>query len=268
MIVRFRRSAGFTLVELLVVISIIGVLLSLGLSGVQSAREASRRVQCSNRLHQQILALHQFHSMFDRLPFGNDKRQSRNQSWCSAILGPLEQTSLAQSWNRNVAWNDPQKNASLAKAVLPVFRCPSSILNVDGDTDYAGVMGSALASSRSIIGFDINNGVLIRSTDRRQHPVSLTEVVDGTSYTLCVVEVVDRLPESHGMWADGGNIISHDNGAINVDNSGEIFSFHPGGAQAGFADGSIRYLTESMDEPLLGAICSRNGYESVERLFE
>ncbi|WP_182865161.1 DUF1559 family PulG-like putative transporter [Stieleria mannarensis] len=252
---------AFTLIELLVVISIMGILVSLLSSGVQGAREQSRRVSCANQLRQQSLALHQFHDQFGRLPFGNDRGGGRNQSWAAAVLGQLEQPEIAGRWNRKVAWNDPARNLQLSSTVLPVFRCPTSVNDFPGDTDYAGVMGSALASSRSLVGLDINNGVLIGSSQQRRSAVTLTEIVDGTSQTLMIAEVVDRLPAEHGLWADGRSAISHDNGGINVDGSGEIFSLHPAGAQIAFADGSVHFLTESTDPSLIGALCSRNGRE-------
>src|SRR5262245_56531945 len=100
------RKRGFTLVELLVVIAIIGVLVALLLPAVQAAREAARRMQCSNHLKQIGLALQNYHDVYNSLPFGararfvntthtNPKNQFAGPSWSAGILPFCEQQPLA-----------------------------------------------------------------------------------------------------------------------------------------------------------------------------
>jgi len=100
------RKRGFTLVELLVVIAIIGVLVALLLPAVQAAREAARRMQCSNHLKQIGIALHNYHDVFQSLPFGararfvqtsktNPQGQNWGPSWYVGILSFAEQKPLS-----------------------------------------------------------------------------------------------------------------------------------------------------------------------------
>jgi len=77
-----RRRSGFTLVELLVVIAIIGVLVGLLLPAVQAAREAARRMSCSNNLKQVSLAMHNYHGAFNQFPSGGLYRTDQpSSSW-------------------------------------------------------------------------------------------------------------------------------------------------------------------------------------------
>lgn len=261
-------ALGFTLVELLVSMSIVGILLSLALTGIGTSREAARRMQCSNNLRQQSLALHSFHVTHNSLPLGNDRQGGREHSWLSAILSQLEQAGIAEQWNRKVAWNDPASNLAVANSVVPTFRCPTSQIDFPGDSDYAGVQGSILAEFNSFIAHGLNNGILISTSPQRISPVSLTEVFDGSSQTMFIAEVSDRVPDAGGMWADGSNVISQDNGGLNIDNNNEIFSFHPGGAQVAMADGAIRFLNASVSLEILGGLCSRDGRENLSTVFE
>ena len=98
-----KNRLGFTLVELLVVIAIIGVLVSLLLPAVQAAREAARRMQCSNNLKQQGLAIQNHHDVFKHFPPGGYNPWGAVGSWATHILPYMEQNTLAvQNTNNNV----------------------------------------------------------------------------------------------------------------------------------------------------------------------
>jgi len=177
---RVQKQNGFTLVELLVVIAIIGILVGLLLPAVQSAREAARRMQCSNNLKQLGLALHNYHDTFRAFPinysmsangFGGSNgnsgaNNSRQCSWLGMILPQIEQTALYNSIDWNVGLKNasgaPTANVLIAQRAMPPFMCPSdgsgnqgrygnrewlgrwpvAIFGEFGGTNYKGCSGS------------------------------------------------------------------------------------------------------------------------------
>lgn len=145
---RFRRAEdsrqAFTLVELLVVIAIIGVLVGLLLPAVQAAREAARRMQCSNHLKQIGLALQNYHSAFQQFPAGYISFRTRDGigpataaidpltwdaapgwGWGAAILPFMEQTAAADQIRYDRPIWDPM-NREVVGSTLSVYLCPSA----------------------------------------------------------------------------------------------------------------------------------------------
>jgi hypothetical protein len=149
---------------------------------------------------------------------------------------------LWRRYDRDRRWFSQLGNLAVANTELPVFRCASSIVEFPGDTDYGGMMGSILTSNSWINA--TNNGVMAEIRLRSDHPITMAKITDGTSQTICVAESADRMADEGGRWISGYSSFSHDNGAVNPENGGEIFSQHRTGAQVGFADGSLLEIHE------------------------
>ena len=100
------RRRGFTLVELLVVIAIIGILVALLLPAVQAAREAARRMSCSNNLKQLALAMHNYHDVHKTFPLGSynlrEAWPSNGSNWRSLILPYIEQQNANDLFEQDV----------------------------------------------------------------------------------------------------------------------------------------------------------------------
>lgn len=198
------RKSGFTLVELLVVIAIIGVLIALLLPAVQQAREAARRMSCSNNLKQLGLATHVYHDAFGQFPIGClyfDKATPWNNNlttWMARILPQIEQTALHAQVN--YVSDAYTSNNTPAEIEIDAFRCPSSADDprstssvATAPTDYAACVGK----SWNLGGNDINNtgwtAVIVHGKSKgifaANGTVRFADVTDGLSNTMAISEI-------------------------------------------------------------------------------
>ena len=288
--------SGFTLVELLVVIAIIGILVGLLLPAVQAAREAARRMQCSNNLKQLGLAMHNYHDTLKRFPPGvvrpHDVPTAFREAWGwgTLILPYIEQTPLYNSLGASQA--DYATRLALAGAtVVPLtktrigsFICPSDSGytepgSVHADRNYqtgvgfiaSGQTGPYLPGSSNYIGVSghLHNAIPNTGIVGRGTGVRMSEITDGTSNTYMIGER-DTLRCRGGSWVgsrqfSGGAslgdllVMGHSKPKLNLSTSivawnvqfygcGVGFSsLHTGGAQFVLADGSVRFVSDSID---------------------
>lgn len=227
---KLGSSRGFTLVELLVVIAIIGILVGLLLPAVQAAREAARRMQCSNNVKQLSLALLNYESAHRRFPPGalhastprsnGGSGFSFGPSFYGMILPFMEQTSLYNNltWigrspgyiheGGGAAGNAGMANRDivLAAGPLPMIRCPSSsgpisarrnsTFNYEPFAHYAGISGCVdPVTFTEIRLFDDGILGLISGGGMMvaNKPIKMGSCTDGTSNTMLLGEMSGRL---------------------------------------------------------------------------
>jgi prepilin-type N-terminal cleavage/methylation domain-containing protein/prepilin-type processing-associated H-X9-DG protein len=313
---------GFTLIELLVVIAIIAVLIALLLPAVQAAREAARRIQCTNNIKQIALGAANYESSNQVFPpgksygwcfgTGNSYTKTDCEMWAhlARILPFVEQMAVYNAIN----WGDTPygcRNSTAESVGITMYWCPSDgtisglrfveqCAGWDGTpvgityTNYAGMCGNYIPRTPGKYSTQpemmLENGVYPEqgtalyvqpSSFGTRGPVTIAAITDGTSNTIAFAETAHGKFsqagctsggscdwECSGWWADGdfgsSTISSYypPNLAIpatyyatgtwgtscDADNIPTLMSasYHPGGVNCGFADGSVHFIKSSI----------------------
>jgi prepilin-type N-terminal cleavage/methylation domain-containing protein/prepilin-type processing-associated H-X9-DG protein len=289
---------GFTLVELLVVITIIAILIALLLPAVQAAREAARRMQCSNNMKQVGLAIHLYHDAQGIFPTGGGTTQFGglwNFEWSGLILPFVERGAVASRIDYTHAY-DRIENQAVIKTFISTYHCPSSAPAklstcckfIPGIEDAAPTRYSAIYTSTAAPygifaeATKYTRDILYTGCIFADSAIRMRDVTDGTSQTLLVGER-DSYPDDDpwkassgpdycpngscelaNIWAGGARITTYYgiNKATYYQQSG-VMSRHPGGANFTFVDAHVSFLSETINQQTLVALTTRRGGEVI-----
>ncbi len=215
-----------------------GILAALLLPAVQAAREAARRMQCSNNMKQIALAIHNYETIYRSLPpaYTVDGNGNKLHSWRTVILPFVEQTALHSRIDFSKPWDHPD-NAFLLESQVPSYMCPSSSLP-KGHTLYL-----AIVDPKSVFPGDTQT--------------KFSEITDGTANTVMVYE---SDPANSVPWMEPRD---GDMDAFITAFSSDHRHGHTGGANCTFADGSVKFFSSNTPPATLRAVATRNGGEVV-----
>ncbi|NUQ61374.1 MAG: DUF1559 domain-containing protein [Pirellulales bacterium] len=310
---------ALTLVELLVVIAVIGILIALLLPAVQAAREAARRMQCSNHLRQFGLALETYHSAHHTFPPGLVSSDNGLAVYANAnamLLPYFEQTGLHSLYDPHKSFAD--QSPAVAQSIVPIFVCPSNSKDNPFASPQLAPLSMPIGTTFSAVDYLYSKGpndawclpwTAIPAAQRGMFSINracrMSEITDGSSNTMAMGEGAggSRWPLCRGAgctleysgpggpipatnaWIIGapGNTMLESLGFITGSIWGSTIeppnkrpvtdtylsipgvldcrssvsggphstanfrSDHPGGAQFLFADGSVHFLSETID---------------------
>ncbi len=275
-----RARRAFTLVELLVVIAIIGVLVGLLLPAVQAAREAARRMQCSNNFKQLGLAVHNYESANGRLPSGWVSRTASGDpgwGWTAALLPYMEASTAYGQIDFRLPIAHAQ-HTPLLTVSFPTLLCPSdpweknfqiAEAGDEHDHEHEGAPENIDTEGHSLFLISKSNYIGMFGTFELEDApyagdgtffgnsrVKFRDIRDGLSNTIIVGERDGRLGGSvwHGFISEAAEPAARVVGVADhaPNDPGGHFedfrSYHPGGVNFLRADGSVRMYSQTMDE--------------------
>lgn len=281
------RREAFTLIEVLVVVAIIAILAGLLLPALISAREGARRNQCATNLMQLSIAIQNYESVHEVLPPGviNETGPIRNLpfgyhfGWLTQILPYLEQKNTYRHFDRRASVYSPINSTARGIAIRSLL-CPS-----DSGSGIAGIAASSYAGCHDDAEVPIaanNRGVFFLNSKIR-----IDDISDGPRHTIFLGE--KRVATNDLGWASGtratlrntGNLLNADWSPVAtvladpdvesgsdaaspiVDPVGGFGSYHPGGANIAFGDGSIRFIRNTIHPRIFRSLANRADGELI-----
>lgn len=236
------KSAGLAMLLFL------GVMLFFCAPTVNSPRTSSVRTSCKNNLKQLTLAFHNYHDVYGALPPAQIGVPAA--SWRIALLPYIEQSGLAQRYDLTQPWDSPA-NRPLQPMQILLYACP-------GRPDQFDLNGRFFTSYVVPTG----DGTIFNS----KQGTPLTAITDGASNTLLVMEACG----TEIIWTEPRDVDSMSSqlsvngpGSRNGLSDSIISSWHHGGAQVGLADGSVRFVSQSIDPTILKSLLTRDAHDFV-----
>lgn len=261
------RYSGFTIIELLVTLAITSLLLALLLPAVHSAREACRKISCSNNLRQVSIGCHSYHDVNGMLPWINRNGPSNpiDTGWgpCAKILPFVDESVLFNLLDLNQQ-TGATINRPYLKSQLAIFHCPA---DPGPDTFEAILEIQRIHVASSTVAF--SDPVVADHSYTR-----FRDIADGTTNTILAGEAKIQT-DIAVTW--GGPIADSTGYAINTQSTipaiaesrpgskqslfGVFSSHHSGGVNFLFCDGSVHFISNQIDGQTFEALGSPNGNE-------
>ena len=301
---RPNHSRGFTLIELLVVIAVVAILIALLLPAVMSAREAARRMVCTNNFRQLGIAVHNYHEAFGVIV---PAKVHSHHTWASLLLPYLDQVNVRDAYSFDHSWSH-SKNAAAILHPQKVLICPATPLSPNLAVETKAGIFAARTDYGPPHGVKKNSPFFTVKKQGRaavwHGTTKFRDIRDGTSHTLLFTEDAGRPQHwiSHGRRGPDNHVTTCGNAsvlngivsgaawaqpatafplagftndglecpgpcAINCTNNNEAYSFHTGGIIVLFADGHAKFVSESVGVQVYAGMITMNGGEPLNDRF-